>query len=60
MIRSTWRFRVSAKRWSFFTEVTLDEIQDLFFMGILAGWWFQTIWKILVTLGIFPKYRAEN
>ena len=43
MIRSTWRFRVSAKRWSFFTEVTLDEIQDLFFMGILAGWWFQTI-----------------
>ena len=26
-----------------------------------SGWWFQPIWKILVKLGIFPKYcRDEN
>ena len=25
-----------------------------------TGWWFQTIWKILVKMGIFPKFRVEN
>ena len=25
-----------------------------------SGWWFQPIWKKLVKLGIFPKFRGEN
>ena len=25
-----------------------------------SGWWFQPIWKILVKIGIFPKFRGEN
>ncbi len=23
--------------------------------GLITGWWFQPIWKILVKIGIFPK-----
>ena len=25
-----------------------------------SSWWFQPLWKILVKMGIFPKFRGEN
>ena len=27
---------------------------------VIASWWFQPLWKILVKMGIFPKFRGEH
>ena len=30
------------------------------YRGYNASWWFQPIWKILVKMKIFPKFRGEH
>ena len=35
-------------------------IWEKFGLPIWSSWWFQPIWKILVTMGIFPNFRGEK
>ena len=36
------------------------EPTNLWFLTMIASWWFQPSWKIWVKMGIFPKFRGEN
>ena len=38
----------------------LPDILEKFGLPIWSSWWFQPIWKIWVTMGIFHNFRGEN
>ena len=54
-LRYCYWFHSSLKlrRWVF--ESTSGEKTTMSLLKMMASWWFQPIWKILVSLGIFPK-----
>ena len=45
---------------AFFAGFGSSVFQLVYSLTEITGWWFQTIWKIWVTMGIFPKFRGEK